>query len=333
MGLVYWNKMSFLGGLKRPFTGRSQGSGSNSGSESSLPPVCGAPPPAVEPVEPPPPVEPILRILEQREHIIPRSEEERNRIAGLVDREFQHSRVFDPQLLHAIGLLKDFESALRIARGLGLLNQACLEYLPGNRVVVGYDHFRQAHILSRDTLGKYLMIYLGYCTEIDLPEPKLSIYHSNPLLLLDLKKAEPAHNSIAGGPSTRARTRARNQGASPEPAPMPAPQRGESSTSSHQSDPGSGSPTWPLPHGAQSINQYPYPLGGYSAGGGSHFQPIPPPRPHQYAPHPEQYQHAPYSEQYQYAPHPEQYQHARNPEHYQHAPYPGYHDQGQTSRP
>ncbi|TVU06436.1 hypothetical protein EJB05_49652, partial [Eragrostis curvula] len=103
MALARKGKMGFLGGIKKTFTGRSQGSGSNSGSESSLPPVRGAPPPAIAPVEPPPPVETILRILEQREHIIPRSEEERNRIDGLVD----------PQLLHVIGLLKDFESALR----------------------------------------------------------------------------------------------------------------------------------------------------------------------------------------------------------------------------
>ncbi|TVU18358.1 hypothetical protein EJB05_34449, partial [Eragrostis curvula] len=91
---------------------RSQGSGSNSGSEASFPPVHGAPPPAIEPLEPTPPREPILRVLERQEHIIPRSEEERNRIAGLAEREFQHSRVFDPQLLHAIGLLDDFENAL-----------------------------------------------------------------------------------------------------------------------------------------------------------------------------------------------------------------------------
>ncbi|TVU50505.1 hypothetical protein EJB05_01878, partial [Eragrostis curvula] len=106
-------KMRIIGGIKRTFTGRSRRSSSTSGLESSLPPVHGAPPPAVEPVEPPPPDEPILRFLEQQEHIIPRSEEERNRINGLAVRDFQHLRVFDPQFLHAIGLLNNFENALR----------------------------------------------------------------------------------------------------------------------------------------------------------------------------------------------------------------------------
>ncbi|TVU14365.1 hypothetical protein EJB05_37828, partial [Eragrostis curvula] len=106
-------KMNFISGIKRKVTGRSQGSSSHSGWDSSIPRVAGAPPPPIAPVEPPPPVELILRILEQQEHIIPRSEEERNCIEGLVDHDFQHSRVFDPQFLHAIGILKEFESTLR----------------------------------------------------------------------------------------------------------------------------------------------------------------------------------------------------------------------------
>ncbi|TVU04026.1 hypothetical protein EJB05_50409, partial [Eragrostis curvula] len=167
--------MSLFEGIKRNITGKSRVSSSHSGSDSSIPSVHGAPPPAIAPVIPPPPVELILRVLEQCEHVIPRSEEERNRIEALVDREFQHSRVFDPQLLHVISLLKDFESALR------------------------------------DTLGQYRMIYHGYSTEIDLTEPRLGLYRSDPVYLLDPRKAEPARHSVAEEPLTRARTRARNQ--------------------------------------------------------------------------------------------------------------------------
>ncbi|TVU40613.1 hypothetical protein EJB05_14082, partial [Eragrostis curvula] len=381
--------MSFLSGLKRSFTSRSsqgsgsnsrsQGSGSNSGSETSLPLVRGTPPPAIEPLEPSPPVEPILWILEQQEHIISRSEEERNRIAGLAEREFQHSRVFDPQLLHAIGLLGDFENALRYTHladfystaELGSCWQA-IEFLASLEVdttgglakskfkfhlfnqdftktdkemsnLLGFKpsaptnidslpNFNEqafwvkiaGHDAPKRRTGEIHNPSLRVLHQIDMPEPKLSIYRSTPILLLDLKKAEPARNSIVRGPSTRARTRARNQGPAPEPAPMPVPEQGESSASSHQSNPRSGSPNWPPPLGAHSINQYPYPAGGYSAAGGRHFQPIPPPRPHQYAPHPEPHQ---------YAPHPEHYQHAPHPEYYQHAPHPGYHDQGYTSGP
>ena len=71
----------------------------------------------------------------------------------------------------------------RIVQKLGLLENASLSYIEDiNRWYIHYEYFFKAHMLKKNNNGQLVMMYLGYTTEILLPDQNLSLYVVNSYL-------------------------------------------------------------------------------------------------------------------------------------------------------
>ena len=72
----------------------------------------------------------------------------------------------------------------RIARGLGVLEDAQIVYLPYNPFsLVRVDHFVQGHFLQEKPDRSLSMIYAGYNVELPLPALQFSLYQVESLTM------------------------------------------------------------------------------------------------------------------------------------------------------
>ena len=64
----------------------------------------------------------------------------------------------------------------RIAKKLGLLENASITYIDVPHSLIDYDYFNHAHMLKKGRDGKLVMMYVDYTTEFPLPDQNLSLY-------------------------------------------------------------------------------------------------------------------------------------------------------------
>ena len=64
----------------------------------------------------------------------------------------------------------------RIAKNLGLLENASVTYIDVPRWLIDYDYFNHAHMLKKGKEGKLVMMYVDYTTEFLLPDRNLGLY-------------------------------------------------------------------------------------------------------------------------------------------------------------
>ena len=64
----------------------------------------------------------------------------------------------------------------RIARNLGLLENASITYIDVPRWLIFYDYFNHAHMLRKGKDGKLVMMYVDYTTEFPLLGQNLGLY-------------------------------------------------------------------------------------------------------------------------------------------------------------
>ena len=64
----------------------------------------------------------------------------------------------------------------RIAKNLGLLENASIIYIDVPRWLIDYDYFNHAHMLKKGKEGKLVMMYVDYTTEFPLPDRNLGLY-------------------------------------------------------------------------------------------------------------------------------------------------------------
>ena len=63
------------------------------------------------------------------------------------------------------------------------MKNASLSYIDDiDRWYIDYEYFVQAHMLKKNNNGQLVMMYLGYTTEILLPDQNLSLYVVNSYL-------------------------------------------------------------------------------------------------------------------------------------------------------
>jgi hypothetical protein len=92
----------------------------------------------------------------------------------------------------------------KIAIGVGALQFNTLAYLGEQWPIIGTDHFTQGHLLrvginNWTRTMEYYMLYLGFVTEVHLPDLRLYLYTVDRLTV---------RHSVAGtGPTTRSRAR------------------------------------------------------------------------------------------------------------------------------
>ncbi|KAJ1254645.1 hypothetical protein BS78_K014300 [Paspalum vaginatum] len=92
----------------------------------------------------------------------------------------------------------------RIAFGLGILENAQLEYIPDDMThIISEQHFILAHIMKRDKRGNLVMTYFGHILEIPLLAPQYGLYRVKSLTMqLDME----APGQSIGGVMTRGPT-------------------------------------------------------------------------------------------------------------------------------
>ena len=84
----------------------------------------------------------------------------------------------------------------RLARNLGVLETAPLEFIPCNEHILGEDHFIQGHFLRVDGLGRYIMTYCSHNFELPLPDRRYNLYRVRSLTIP--MEMEPPRRSFAG---------------------------------------------------------------------------------------------------------------------------------------
>ena len=77
----------------------------------------------------------------------------------------------------------------RIAKNLGLLENASVTYIGVPRWLINYDYFHHAHMLKKGRDGKLVMMYVDYTTEFPLPNQNLGLYVVDSLVF-DFKEEE-----------------------------------------------------------------------------------------------------------------------------------------------
>ena len=84
----------------------------------------------------------------------------------------------------------------RIAQNMGLLNNASVSYITEEHLYIDFKCFRQAHMLKKRNDGQLVMMYLGYTTEIPLPNRNLGLYIVNSFTFdLQVKEAAPRRSA------------------------------------------------------------------------------------------------------------------------------------------
>ena len=90
----------------------------------------------------------------------------------------------------------------RIAKNLGLLENASVTYIDVPRWLIDYDYFNHAHMLKNGRDGKLVMMYVDYTTEFLLPDRNLGLYAVD-LFVFDLQRKEEAPRRSAYARITR----------------------------------------------------------------------------------------------------------------------------------
>ena len=71
----------------------------------------------------------------------------------------------------------------RIAKNLGLLEDASVTYIDVPHWLIDYDYFNPAHMLKKERDGKLVMMYVDYTTEFSLPNQNLGFYAVDSLVI------------------------------------------------------------------------------------------------------------------------------------------------------
>jgi len=90
----------------------------------------------------------------------------------------------------------------RLAKHLGLLEDASLTYIDVPYWLIDYDYFNHAHMLKKGRDGKLVMMYVDYTTKIPLPNQNISLYVVD-FLVFDLQRKEEAPRRSASARITR----------------------------------------------------------------------------------------------------------------------------------
>ena len=86
----------------------------------------------------------------------------------------------------------------RLARNMGLLDRALINYIPTNRVYLDYDHFFQAHMMKIDQDDDtYIMTYCGCVNEICLANMEVWLGNVD-RLTIPLETVEAYNRRVAG---------------------------------------------------------------------------------------------------------------------------------------
>ena len=92
--------------------------------------------------------------------------------------------------------------AIRLAKILGLLEDASVTYIDVPCWLIDYDYFNHAHMLKKGRDGKLVMMYVDYTTEFPLPNQNLGLYAVDSLVF-DLQWKEEAPRRSASARITR----------------------------------------------------------------------------------------------------------------------------------
>jgi hypothetical protein len=90
----------------------------------------------------------------------------------------------------------------RIARKLGLLENASVAYIDVPRWLIDYGYFNHAHKLKKSKDGNLVMMYTDYTTEFPLPDRNLGLYVVDSFVI-DLQKKEEAPRRSASARITQ----------------------------------------------------------------------------------------------------------------------------------
>ena len=90
----------------------------------------------------------------------------------------------------------------RIAKNLGLLENASVIYITVPRWLIDYDYFNHAHMLKKGKDGKLVMMYMDYINEFPLPDRNLGLYVVDSFVF-DLQKIKQAPHRSASMRITR----------------------------------------------------------------------------------------------------------------------------------
>ena len=90
----------------------------------------------------------------------------------------------------------------RIAKNLGLLENASVTYIDVPRWLIDYDYFNHAQMLKKGKDGKLVMMYIYYTTEFPLPDRNLDLYAVDSFVF-DLQRKEEAPRRSASTRITR----------------------------------------------------------------------------------------------------------------------------------
>ena len=79
----------------------------------------------------------------------------------------------------------------RIAKNLGLLENASVIYIDVPRWLIDYDYFNHTHMLKKGKDGKLVVMYVDYTTEFPLLDRNLDLYVVDSFVF-DLQRKEEA---------------------------------------------------------------------------------------------------------------------------------------------
>jgi len=80
------------------------------------------------------------------------------------------------EILGLMGVVGCTSLVTRIAKNLGLLENASVIYINVPRWLIDYDYFNHAHMLKKGKGGKLVMMCVDYTTEFPLPDQNLGLY-------------------------------------------------------------------------------------------------------------------------------------------------------------
>jgi hypothetical protein len=96
----------------------------------------------------------------------------------------------------------------RLAKNLGLLENASITYIDGPRWIIDYNYCNKAHMLKKDKNKKIVMMYKDYTNEFPLPDRQLGLYAVD-ISVFNLQKKEgpcrSASTRITRNPNPRYR--------------------------------------------------------------------------------------------------------------------------------
>jgi len=85
----------------------------------------------------------------------------------------------------------------RLARNLGLLDNAIVVYITIPRWIIDYVYFNKVHMLKKGKIGKTVMMYKDYTNEFELPDQNLGLYVVDSFVFNLQKKGAEPHKSAS----------------------------------------------------------------------------------------------------------------------------------------